>query len=214
VRDAFPNSESFQDAAWELCSRGILRPALTRPDQTSVLFTGREFVVTDNGRRWVTSTNGLDLIPSESGRFAGALGTYASLFGQAYLARSQEAIACYEARAFLACCTMCGAAAEAIFLKLAIAKRQDRDEVLRAYRGANGRSRVEGMVNEQLNGHLRSEIAEFTALLKYWRDNASHVTESRLTEQESFMSMLLLLRFAATAHERWIDLTGQPRPID
>jgi hypothetical protein len=210
-RDPFPNSASFQDAVWELTGRGILRPSLVR-NSSSVEFNGREFVLTEYGERWVTDSTQIDLIPSESGRFAGALGSYAWLFGAAYHAKSQEAMACYQAHAYLACCAMCGAAAEAILLLIAITRHGDRDEVLALYRRASGRSQIESIVVQHLNSRIRDEILQFTALLKYWRDSASHVSESRLTEQEAFMAMLLLLRFASFAHERWRDITGSDRP--
>ena len=105
---------------------------------------------------------------------------------------------------------MCGGAAEAILLAIAIAKRGDENELVGAYRGAMGRSRVESMISDQLNAHLRQQIQEFTALLKYWRDSAVHITAWRLTEQEAFMAMLLLLRFSAFTSERWDELVGKP----
>jgi hypothetical protein len=77
------------------------------------------------------------------------------VLGAAYHARSQEALACYQAHAFLAWCAMCGAAAEAILLRLIIAKSGEEEEVYRAYRRASRRSRIENILSGQLNERLR-----------------------------------------------------------
>jgi hypothetical protein len=103
---------------------------------------------------------------------------------------------------------MCGAAAEAILLTLAIARSQDREATLREYRRTNGRTRIENHLTAGQNAFIQSQLTTFTALLKYWRDDASHGDESRLTEPEAFTSMFLLLRFATFAKERWLELTG------
>lgn len=208
VRDPLPNSDSFQDAAWELVARGVIRPALTRPDGHQTVFTGTEFVVTEYGERWVAEASPVDVIPSESGRFGSILASYRELFGEAYHARAQEAMQCYQAHAYLACCTMCGAAAEAILLSLAIERTQDQRAVLNAYRGGAGRSRVERILSNQQNNVVRDQLEEFGALIKYWRDDAAHAVRSRLTEQEAFMALLLLLRLATFAHERWAEITS------
>ncbi len=207
-RDPFPNSAPFHDAVWELCGRGIARPALVRSSDHEVRFTGLEFVLTAYGERWVTELSPLEVIPSEHGRFASLLASYAQRFGEAYHSRSQEALTCYQAHAFLACCAMCGAAAEAILLTLAIAKSQDREGSLQEYRRTNGRTRLENRLVAGQNSFIQTQLTTFTALLKYWRDDASHGDETRLTEQEAFTAMLLLLRFSTFGDERWTELTG------
>jgi hypothetical protein len=206
-RDPYTDSTPFMAAVWELVGRGVLVPVLQRTDERVPTFTGRHFVVTEYGERWIQGTAAVDYIPTEPERFGAVLGRHRELLGGVYHSRSQEALACYQAHAYLGCAVMCGAAAEAILLRVAIAKRGE-EAVVPAYRGANGRSRVENMVVGQLGDHLRNAFLEFTALLKYWRDHAAHATESRLSEEEAFMAMLLLLRFALFAHERWAELTA------
>jgi hypothetical protein len=207
VADPFPDSAPFHDAIWELCSRGIARPALTRPSGQEPRFTGTEFVLTSYGEEWVQNHAASDVVPSEQGRFAALLSSYDDLFGPAFRSRSQEALACYHAHAYLACCAMCGAAAEAILLALAIARSGDRDATLRDYRRASGRSIIERRLAAGQNSHVQSEMANFTSLLKYWRDDASHGDQSRLSESEAFTAMLLLLRFATFGKDRWAELT-------
>lgn len=209
-RDPFPNSAPFHDAIWELCGRGIARPALVQGGDREIRFTGLEFVLTAYGEQWVSQLSPLEVIPSEHGRFATLLASYASRFGPAYHSRSQEALDCYQAHAFLACCALCGAAAEAVLLTLAIAKSGDRDATLQEYRRTNGRTRIENALTAGQNSFVQTQLTSFTALLKYWRDDASHGSETRLSEQEAFTSMLLLLRFATFSNERWTELTGQP----
>jgi hypothetical protein len=66
------------------------------------------------------------------------LAPYQQRFGPSFQERAQEVIRCYGAHAYLACCTMCGAAAEPIFLATAIAKENE-DTVLRQYSALGGR---------------------------------------------------------------------------
>ena len=71
---------------------------------------------------------------------------YQVRFGPGFYERAQEAVRCYGAHAYLACCVMCGASAESILLAIAIAKKGDEEEVLRLYATAQGRSRVENNI--------------------------------------------------------------------
>jgi hypothetical protein len=102
---------------------------------------------------------------------------------------------------------MCGAAAEAVTLALAIAKSGDEERVRREYDGASGRTRVERLLMAQQNAFVQRELPNYLDLLKYWRDSASHGLESPIQEREAFTSLLLLLRFAQFAVDRWADLT-------
>ena len=47
------------------------------------------------------------------------------------------------------------------------------------------------------------------ALLKYWRDEAAHGRQSDISDNESFTSLVLLLRFSLFAKDNHEVLTGQ-----
>ena len=59
-----------------------------------------------------------------------------------------------------------------------------------------------------LKEKLRNEFNGFLALLKYWRDEASHGGPSSISDNEAFTSLALLLRFAKFVRDRWGELTG------
>jgi hypothetical protein len=65
-----------------------------------------------------------------------------SNFGQSFLQRANEAVQCHRFSAYLACCAMCGAAAEAILLAVAIKKTGDEAATLKTYGGQGGRYKV------------------------------------------------------------------------
>lgn len=108
----------------------------------------------------------------------------------------------------LACCAMCGAAAESVLLATAIAKRS-KVEVVKAYHSSNGRSRVEQMVVGQLPEALRREFMGFTTLLKYWRDEASHGKPSQIGDNEAYTSLAMMLRFSHFVSDHWTELTSR-----
>jgi hypothetical protein len=67
---------------------------------------------------------------------------YREKFGPSFHQRVQEAIRCYGAHAYLACCAMCVAAAESALLSIVIAKVNDENDILVKYRSANGRKKL------------------------------------------------------------------------
>jgi len=134
------------------------------------------------------------------------LAPYRGRYGPSSQERSQEAIRCYGAHAYLACCTMCGAAAEAILLATAIAK-SDEATVLAEYNTAGGRRKVENIILGQARQELRDEYKGYTTLLKYWRDQAAHGKVSGIADNEAYTSLALLLRFAIFVNENWTELT-------
>jgi hypothetical protein len=102
---------------------------------------------------------------------------------------------------------MCGAATESIVLAIAIAKH-DEETVLKTYRTAQGRSRVENMIIGQASKSVQTEFKNYTVLLKYWRDEAAHGKQSDISDNEAFTALAILLRFAHYAHDRWDELTA------
>jgi len=209
--DSQTNSSSFYDAAWSLCIRGILRPSVIYQQQLQQQQTGAigaGFNLTPYGKQWLKETSGYECIPSEYGRFSQLLAEYSHRFRNGYHIRSQEAVSCYRAHNYLACCVMCGAASESVLLALAIAKCGNEERVLRDYKTGGGRGKIENLLLSQQNPYICNELPKYTDLLKYWRDTAAHGADTNIGESEAFISLLLLLRFAKFGDEEWDKLTN------
>jgi len=208
-----PLSPSFYAAAWELCRRGIIRPGIRvyGGQATSDGGSGNGYSITPFGRQWLAENDRDDFVPTEPGRFAQMLEPYRDRLGPAFYERAQEAVRCYGARAHLACCAMSGAAAESILLATAIAKTGDASSVLATYNGAQGRSRTENLIIGKAREQLQREFRGFLALLKYWRDQASHGKATNITDNEAFTSLALLLRFAGWVNDNWSELIDNSR---
>ncbi len=206
VREISPH---FYAAAWELCRRGIIRPGVRAMDEQSTPdgSAGNGYSLTPFGRAWLSEAHQDDFVPTEPGRFAKMLEPFGSLFGPGFHERAQQAIRCYGAHAYLACCAMCGAAAESILLSVACAKENE-EKVLSIYRSASGRNRVENLVSGQAKQQIQAEFCGFISLLKYWRDEAAHGKVSRISDDEAYTSLALLLRFANHVKDHWHDLVG------
>jgi len=166
-------AELFYDAAWELCRMGIFRPSVKHIlDQGEG--GGRGYSVTAAGRVWLEQVDESLVVPTEPSRFAQRVEKFRARLGDGFFQRAQEAIRCHFATTYLACCSMCGGATESILLRVAIAKTGNEQEVLRTYRSANGRKKVEDIVVGRLREPLASQFRNLTELLKYWRDEAAH----------------------------------------
>jgi hypothetical protein len=204
-----PLFPSFANAAWELCRRGILRPGVKdyNKQSTDQGSAGSGFSATAFGQQWL-SEGGSVFIPTEPERFGQLLKPFMSRFGQGFHERAQEAVRCYGAHAYLACCAMCGAAAESILLATAIAKEGDEDSVLKVYATVSGRVRLENMIIGKATDHVKREFKGLTELLKYWRDEASHGKRSNISDNEAYTSLAMLLRYAAFVNGIWNSLTG------
>ncbi len=168
---------------------------------------GAGFSVTQAGRKWLKEAGQYDFVPIEPGRFSRLLDTFTPRFGAGFQERAQEAIRCYGANVYLACCAMCGAAAESILLAVAIAKDGDADKVDRMYLASGGRRRVEQLIIGQQAKPIQEEFVGYLSLLKYWRDAASHGRRSGIADNEAYTALAVLLRFAQFANDRWTDLT-------
>lgn len=201
-------SAVFYEAAWELCRRGIIRPGVRRHREqvTDDGSGGDGYSLTSRGRSWLAESDTI-FIPTETARVAELLGRYRDKFGDGFFQRAQEAVRCYSSTSYLASCVMCGAAAESILLSLAITKTKDEDQVLKTYRSASGRSRITKQILQGLSAQIQTSFNELTALLNYWRDDASHGTASEISEFEAYEAIARLLRFAHFADDHWTDLT-------
>ena len=198
-------SPVFYDAAWELCRRGILRPGVKRAGGQAV-GDGEGYSITPFGRKWLEEADKDSFVPTEPERFGQLLGNFKDKFGPGFHERGQEAIRCYGAHAYLACCVMCGAAAESILLAIAVAKIKDEEEILKLYSGRDGRHKVENLFLGQ--NRLREQYQAYSGLLRYWRDSGAHGIASRIKEEEAFTSLALLLRFATFVSDKWAELTS------
>jgi hypothetical protein len=134
-------SSVFYEAAWDLSRRGILRPGVKRFGAQSDGGGGDGYCITSVGRSWIKSGATDDVIV-EPGRLGQLFETLSPRFGRGFLQRANEAVQCHRFGNYLACCAMCGAAAEAILLAVATAKSGDEAATLATYRAAGGRHRV------------------------------------------------------------------------
>jgi len=202
-------SPGFLAAAWELCRRGIIRPGIrTFGDQaTDAGSAGCGYSITPFGRVWLSEARTDDFVPTEPERFGRLLAPYENRFGPGFHERAQQAIRCYGAHAYLACCAMCGAAAESILLAIAIAKTADEPLVLKDYRAANGRSKIEALILGKARQQLQTGLRAFTEPLKYWRDESAHGLASTLKDEHAYTALAMLLRFAQFSNDNWNELT-------
>jgi hypothetical protein len=208
VREMMP---MMYAAAWELCRRGILRPGVQAylGQATQGGAGGDGYSLTPFGQTWLAEDQSDDFVPTEPERFGEMLANHRKRFGAPYQERAQEAVRCYGAHAYLACCTMCGAASESILLATAIAKR-DAPVVLALYNTAGGRRKVENLILGQAKEEIRKECTGYLTLLKYWRDEAAHGGVSGVTDNEAFTSLSLLLRLAIFIENNWTQLAESP----
>jgi hypothetical protein len=162
---------AFYDAAWRLCRIGVLRPTVSWARYTGVGMpaAGNGYAYTSHGREWL-KTSDLLFVPSDPERYLALLSKETKRLGQGFAQRAGEAAACHQTGNHLACCAMCGAAAESAILRTAIAKVGDEDKVLKAYISSNGRRRIMEMIFGTLSSGLQEKFISSTAnLLFYWR---------------------------------------------
>jgi hypothetical protein len=203
-------STVFYNAAWELCRRGILRPSLYEiglGKTTDASIHGNGYSLTSFGEQWLEEEGKIPFMPVVPGRLSELLTPFKDRFGMGYYSRSQEGIRCYKAHVYLACCTMCGAAAESILLATAIAKSGDEEKILKMYLSSQGRSRVESFILGQATTHIKRVFDGYLPLLKYWRDESAHGKVSSISESEAYISLNSLLRFAMFVNDNWDELT-------
>ncbi|MCG7898001.1 MAG: hypothetical protein JAY85_06040 [Candidatus Thiodiazotropha weberae] len=205
IRELIP---VFYAVGWELCRRGILRPGVNKhqAQATEEGSAGAGYSITPFGAQWLEEADHDNWVPTEPGRFAEMLAEYRDLFGVGFHQRSQEAIKCYGAHAYVACAAMCGAAAESVILAAAIHKT-DEDRVLSQYKAASGRKRIENLLVGKARTQLKDEYAGYSVLLRYWRDESAHGTQSSVQDNEAYTSLALLLRLCKFINDHWLELT-------
>jgi hypothetical protein len=199
------------EAAWELVRRGILRPGSQRYP-TVGNSDDSAFTLTRQGQKWMEDPEQDRILLLQPGALARTLAEYRRLYGDGYLQRANEAIKCRSAGAYLACCAMCGAAAESIVLALAIEKSGDEEAVLKTYNSRSGRSSVLNGLVGQVVDPIRRRLTTYSELLSYWRDDAAHGVASDLGDAHAEEALERLLRLAQFADDHWKELTGKPKP--
>ncbi len=201
---------AFYDACWRLCRMGVFRPSASWSAvyrQGSATEDGYSY--TEQGREWLKSSD-MILIPSDPARYTNLLAKEAVLLGTGFLQRAREAASCHQTQNYLACCAMCGAAAESTVLAAAVAKLGDEARVLREYARPNGRRKVLKMIFGSEPSELnRGFVSSAFNLLAYWRDEAAHGQVSSITELDAFHALTTLLRLAQFVFSNWAALTSR-----
>jgi len=132
------------------------------------------------------------------------------VLGRGFEQRATEAASCHQSGNFIACCAMCGAAAESAILAAAIAKTQDPTKVLREYGQRDGRRKVLALIFGQQPGKQEQRYIEAAfGLLTYWRDDAAHGQVSDISEIGAYHALTLLLRLAQFLCANWETLTQE-----
>ncbi len=206
--DARPIWLAFHDAEWRLARMGVLRPTQVDPRGTGSPPPLAGYSYTAAGRAWLTGSE-LTFVSTDPNRYAELLKNESSRLGPGFGQRAREAAACHQTSNYLACCAMCGAAAESALLAIAIAKTRDESEILRAYGRQNGRQNVVKIVFGRKPDNLQQRfIGSAFHLLAYWRDEAAHGRASDISELEAYHSLNLLLRLARYFFAEWDRLTA------
>ncbi len=191
-------SSHFYNSAWELCRRGILRPGIMvhGGQNTSDGDSGFGYTITPYGLRWLSEPDDL-YVPTEEGQFSALISKYKDKLGDAFHQRANEAIRCYSAHAYLACCVMCGASAESILLEVAISKVGDPEEVIKNYTKSDGTNYLRKVFNvANFPDRIKKHFENAFDLIKRWRDTAGHGLVTDMDEAEAYFSLGALLRLA------------------
>jgi len=200
-------SPAFYEAAWELCRRGVLRPGVQRLGGQSDGGTGDGYCVTAVGRSWIEQ-GAPTLQVLDSGRLAALFQSLSARLGAGFLQRANEAVRCHSFGCYVACCAMCGAAAEAILLSVAIARSKDENAIMAVYKSASGRRKVIQSVVGAARTAIAGPFESSTALLSYWRDVGAHGTVTNISEIEAHEAIGRLLRFAQFTCDNWDELVS------
>ena len=81
--------------------------------------------------------------------------------------------------------------------------------ILKKYCSANGRRVIENILIGKARKQLQDDYRAYSALLKYWRDEAAHGRASNIEDNEAYTSLALLLRLAMFINDNWNDLINE-----
>lgn len=164
------------------------------------------YCLTSFGREWLKTVNRADFVLLEPGALGQVLAGYRTRFGDGYYQRSQEAIRCRRAEAWLACYAMVGAASESILLKLATVKTGNEENVLNIYGRRDGRRNVIKLLTGKASNNLANSLNTFMGLLGYWRDDAAHGQLSAIEIANADEALRQLLHLSQWADKNWDQL--------
>jgi hypothetical protein len=198
-------SPTFLEAGWILCRRGILRPGVAKHDGQTIASGG--YSLTSYGREWLDAADPSQFVIMEAGSLARVLAEFNDTFGEGFAQRSQEAVRCRNAEAWLACCAMVGAASESILLAIAISKSGDEARIITQYSGKSGRSAIIKFLAGSLQRHAATTLQNFMGLLSYWRDEAAHGQSTELSLANADEALRQLLHLCQWADKNWKALT-------
>lgn len=201
----------FADVLFDFCNKGILRPGPTFIGDFSTLGVNtlnEGFSLTEFGIAWLSRIDEHDLIPSSTDKLSQLFDSFQPLFGKNYFKRIKEAVNCYQTGNYLACCVMCGAATESILLSVAF-KMNDETVVLKEYFSSRGRSKIENMLFNKAPDHIRKIYPQFTGLIAYWRDETGHGHDSDVDNNEAFVALIAVVRFANFIKQHLCEITNQ-----
>jgi len=196
----------FLDAAWELCRRGMVRPGIKRPGQQAVPEGGYSLTIVGQGS--LADLDNSTVLLLQPGSLAATFAGFGDIFGPGFQQRSQEAIKCRNAEAWLACCAMSGAAAEAILLAAAEAKLHDQDAVLAIYLSTGGRGKIINVLVGQAKLPVQATLKAFTGIISHWRDEASHGQTSEVNMPNADEALRQLLHMCQWVNKEWQTLTA------
>ena len=167
---------------------------------------GDGYSYTSQGRAWL-KTSDLMFVPADPGRYLTVLSREADRLGPGFARRAHEAASCHQTGNNLACCAMCGAAAESAILQAAVAKLGDENKVLKKYVEPTGRRQVMELVFGAKPSNLEERfINSAFSLLAHWRDETAHGQISTVSEIEAYHSLTTLVRFAQFLFTNWDSL--------
>lgn len=199
-------SNKFQDVAWSLAVQGAIRPTrrtLLRTIVKDHVVDG--YSLTTDGQTWLTSES-TDIFARGPQHLVKLLCEFESNFGSDYATRAREAANSLNARCYLACCAMCGAAAESILLCLSTEMLGSRAEAERIYYGKSGRDRLYKALTDQKAQGLQNTISSAFNILKHWRDESSHGASSSCGRDHAMEAIRILHSLAQTAKKDWAIL--------
>jgi hypothetical protein len=200
-------SPVFFDAAWELTRRGILRPSVREFGIGEGKSDGGGYSLTSQGEAWLASTEESNLEILEPGALAAAFGLFRAKFGDGYHQRTQEAIKCRNSKAWLATCTMVGAAVESILFAAAIAKTGDEKRILRAYITSRGPKKIPDIVVGRAPDYIARPFRAGMNLLAYWRDIGAHGRMIPISALEADQALHQLWTLSQFSFDNWDELT-------
>lgn len=198
----------FMSAAWELSLKGILRPGSTDDllGSNHKLSVGSAFSLTERGKSWLSANLPQPISMSNTAMIA-VVERLRERFGEAFFERAVEGINCFENGCYLACCAMCGASIESIFLVTAISKCGSEDEVLKKYKQAKGRDELRRILIKDDNS-LAKHLDPSFAILVYWRDHAAHGERANIEKYDALTALFTLISLAQFIDGRWNSITA------